>query len=145
MDTEYRAGLTPSGTPRSRNETVRRVEAYLYAHIDSPLRVSTLSRVAGLSERALRDAFYTVHGISPKQWMVAERLKRVHSVLSDGDSAPINVTGAATRYGFYELGRFAATYKEAFGEVPSETLQSALRRSAETAASRKGQANVCTR
>jgi AraC-like DNA-binding protein len=130
---------------RSRRETVQRVEAYLRANFDSPMRVSTLSRVAGLSERALRDAFYTVHGMSPKQWILAERLKQVRSMLSRGESGPISVTGAATRYGFYELGRFAATYKEAFGEVPSETLRSAMRRSAESIAYRKGPADVCTR
>ncbi len=130
---------------KSRLETVQRVEAYLRAHFGSPMRVSTLSRVAGLSERRLRDAFHSVHGMSPKQWMVAERLRRVHSVLNDAESTPISVTGAATRYGFYELGRFAATYKEAFGEVPSETLRSALRRSAETTAEKRGHTNVCTR
>jgi transcriptional regulator GlxA family with amidase domain len=137
----------PVGTlvRRDRGETVERVEAYLRAHIDSPLRVSTLSRVAGLSERGLRDAFYKVHGMSPKRWMLAERLNQVHGVLSDGESARISVTGAATRCGFYELGRFAATYREAFGEVPSETLRSAMRRSAETNAARKEHANACTR
>src|SRR4029453_17166723 len=134
-----------SGATRSRRETVERVEAYLRANFDSPMRVSTLSRVAGLSERALRDAFYTVHGMSPKQWMLAERLKQVHDILSGGESAPISLTGTATRYGFYELGRFAATYKEAFGEVPSKTLRSAMRRSAETITDRKGHADVCTR
>ncbi len=134
-----------TATTRSRRETVHRVEAYLRANFDSPMRVSTLSRLAGISERGLRDAFYSVHGMSPKQWILAERLKHVHSILSRGESAPINVTGAATRYGFYELGRFAATYKEAFGEVPSETLRSAMRRSVESIAHRKGHADVCTR
>src|SRR4029453_3021068 len=134
-----------SGRAKSRREAGERVEAYLRANFDSPMRVSTLSRVAGLSERALRDAFYTVHGMSPKQWILAERLKQVRTILSRGESGPISVTGAATRYGFYELGRFAATYKEAFGEVPSETLRSAMRRSAETITDRKGHADVCTR
>jgi transcriptional regulator GlxA family with amidase domain len=130
---------------KSRHETVQRVEAYLRAHFDSPMRVSTLSRMAGLSERGLREAFYRVHGMGPKRWMLAERLKEVHSVLSDAESAPISVTGAATRCGFYELGRFAATYRDEFGEAPSETLRSATRRFAENSTQRKGQANVCTR
>jgi AraC-like DNA-binding protein len=145
MDRDPRTAPPHGAATRSRRKAVQRVEAYLRAHFDSPMRVSTLSQFAGLSERALRDAFYSVHGMSPKQWMLAERLKRVHSVLSGGDSPPINVTGAATRYGFYELGRFAATYKEAFGEVPSQTLRSAMRRSAESVAHRKGHADVCTR
>ena len=136
MDRDPRTTLEHGGATKSRLETVQRVEAYLRAHFDSPMRVSTLSRVAGLSERALRDAFYSVHGLGPKQWMLVERLKQVHSILSRGESAPVSVTGTATRYGFYELGRFAATYKQAFGEVPSETLRSAMRRSAETTAER---------
>ena len=144
MDRE--TGSAPQhGTTKTRRETVQRVEAYLRAHFDSPIRVSALSRLAGLSERGLRDAFYSVHGMSPKQWILAERLKQVYSVLSEGDVTPISVTGAATKYGFYELGRFAATYKETFGEVPSETLRGAMRRSAETIEQRKGHADVCTR
>ena len=145
MDRDSTTAPVHTAAAKSRRETVQRVEAYLRAHFDSPMRVSTLSRMAGLSERGLRDAFYSVHGVSPKQWMLAERLKRVHSVLSGDKATAINVTGAATRYGFYELGRFAATYREAFGEVPSETLRGAMRRSAGSIANRKGQADVCTR
>ena len=119
-------------TKRSRRDTVERVESYLRAHFDSPMRISTLSRMAGVSERGLRDAFYSVHGMSPKQWMLAERLKQVRSILSGSEFARVSVTGAATRYGFYELGRFAATYKDAFGEVPSETLRTAMRRASQS-------------
>ena len=145
MDSDSTTVRQYTAATRSHRAAVQRVETYLRAHFDSPMRVSTLSRVVGLSERGLRDAFHSVHGMSPKQWMLAERLKQVHSVLSGGESTPINVTGAATRYGFYELGRFAATYREAFGEVPSETLRTAMRRSAESIVHRKGHADVCTR
>ena len=124
-----------------RQEAVGRAEAYLQAHTDMPLRVDALSRMVGLSDRALRDAFYSVHGMSPKQWMLAERLKAVRRILSSRLRPTISVTGAATRYGFFELGRFAASYKEAFGEVPSATLRDAMRRSVDSA-QRKGHDHV---
>ena len=80
MDRDPRMAPQHGLATRSRREAVQRVESYLRAHFDAPLRISGLSRVAGLSERGLRDAFYSVHGMSPKQWMLAERLKQVRSM-----------------------------------------------------------------
>ena len=130
------------GSRASHQQTVEQVEAYMRANIDAPMRVSTLCQIVGRSERGLREAFYRVHGVSPKQWMLAERLQSVRSTLTNRECGQISVTGAATRFGFYELGRFAASYKEAFGEPPSETLRAAIRKSAATQS--KGQADVCT-
>jgi len=127
----------------SHHDTVEQVEAYMRANMDAPMRVSALCQIVGLSERALREAFYRVHGIGPKQWMLAERLHSVRRTLSDRESAPVSVTGVATRFGFYELGRFAASYKQAFGETPSVTLRGAIGKSASTQT--KGRADVCTR
>ena len=119
-------GLVPD-CPRPRvasitsQEAVAQVEAYLRAHIDAPVPVSSLCRLVGLSERGLRDAFYRVRGMGPKRWIVAERLQGVRNVLSDRHAGPTTVTSAAS--GFYEFGRFAALYREAFGETPSDTLR----------------------
>jgi transcriptional regulator GlxA family with amidase domain len=78
----------------------------------------------GLSERGLRNAFYGVHGVSPKRWIVAERLRLARrALLGSGSRSGETVTSVATNCGFYELGRFAATYRVAFGEAPSETLR----------------------
>jgi len=91
--------------------------------MDAPVAVSHLCRVIGLSERGLRNAFYSVHGVSPKRWMLAERLDGVRRALRDTGARPTTVTAVATDYGFFELGRFASTYKAAFGEAPSATLR----------------------
>ena len=91
--------------------------------------ISQLCRIAGVSERGLRNAFRTVRGMSPKQYLLTERLHGVRRALSDTGQRPVTVTDVATNYGFFELGRFAASYREAFGEAPSETLRAAARRS----------------
>ena len=86
-------------------------------------RSRELCRVAGVSERSLRNAFYDVRGMSPKRCAVRARLAEVRRALSDAGGARGAVTTIATDYGFFELGRFAGTYKSMFGESPSDTLR----------------------
>ena len=101
-------------------------EAYLRANLGLPVRVRELSRLVGVSERGLRNAFCSVHGTSPAKWMRAFRLHGVRRALS-ATARPTTVTGIATNYGFYELGRFSVSYREMFGEAPSTTLRDAIR------------------
>ena len=100
-------------------------EDYLNANRHAPPPVSSLCRAVGLSERALRNAFYDVHGVGPKRWMRDARLHDAHRALERASAGTATVTGIATAHGFYELGRFSATYKEAYGESPSVTLRAA--------------------
>ncbi len=114
-----------SGTtrPRSREAVVATAEAYLQANALLPVPVSELCRVVGLSERGLRDAFYRVRGMSPTRSMLQARLQGARRELIGPRTGPVTVTDVAVHFGFYELGRFAAVYRRAFGEVPSETLR----------------------
>jgi transcriptional regulator GlxA family with amidase domain len=106
--------------------------------------ISELCRIAGLSERGLRNAFYRVRGMSPKRSLRADRLRRARRALAGGNG-PRTVTGVATRYGFYELGRFAAVYRESFGEAPSQTLRGTGRKTGDgNAVNTKGQGDACS-
>jgi AraC family ethanolamine operon transcriptional activator len=112
------------------------------AHFATPVPISQLSHVAGLSERGLRKAFHSVRGMSPKRYLLTERLLRAHLALSDAGSNA-TVSDVATAYGFYELGRFAGSYKAVFGEAPSDTLR-ATRRKSTARPKTKGHADACT-
>ena len=130
MESTSRIRLGQSGAIASRREVVERAEAYVREHMDARVPVSRLSRIVGMSERGLRNAFYSVRGMSPRRCMLVERLEGVRRALSHSGSRPATVTSIATDYGFHELGRFAGTYKKAFGEAPSETLRRTGRRPA---------------
>ena len=43
----------------------------------------------------------------------------LHRALPAADRGSVTMTEVATRFGFYELGRFAVQYREAFGERPN--------------------------
>lgn len=134
---QRRAGNRATQQPASMSsrEAVERAEAYVRARPDTPVRVSRLARLVGLSERGLREAFYRVRGMGPKRSMVAARLRGVRAILRSQSAGAATVTDAAADYGFYELGRFAALYREAFGEAPSETLRCRGRQGTATARS----------
>ena len=105
------------------SEIVARVENYLRDKLGEPVTVGELSRVAGVSERTLRTAFHRVVGRSPKQHLIRRRLCAAHDALCAADPRATTVTDVAMACGFFELGRFAGRYRDAFGEVPSHTLR----------------------
>jgi AraC family ethanolamine operon transcriptional activator len=111
----------------SRREIVEQAEACYRAQPGAMIPIAQLSRLVGLSERGLRNAFYDVRGMSPKRRMLQERLRSVRRALRNRRLSSVTVTSIATDYGFYELGRFAGAYKSMFGESPSDTLRAATR------------------
>ena len=107
----------------SRRQIVERAEAFFSARTGEPVSIVQLCRVLGVSERSLRNAFYTVRGMSPKRYAVRARLAEVRQALTVANGTRGAVTAIATDYGFFELGRFASRYKAVFGESPSATLR----------------------
>lgn len=108
---------------RSRREIVEHAEQLLRDRSAESLPIAHLSLLVGVSERGLRNAFNAVRGMSPKRFVIHDRLNEVRRALSDPRATNTTVTDVATEYGFFELGRFAGRYKAAFGETPSATLR----------------------
>lgn len=105
---------------------VRRAEDYVLAHLGTSLSVEDLARAAGTSVRCLQENFRAFRGMTPMQYVRAQRLERVRAELRAGVPGT-SVTAIALRWGFTQLGRFAVEYRRQFGESPSETLRHAVR------------------
>src|SRR5690606_7936493 len=112
-----RGGGAPA-TPRS----VRRVVDLVQGRPQDPHTLGDLARAAGVSARRLQEAFREHVGATPMEYLRSVRLDRVREELRRGDVA---VTECAHRFGFTHLGRFAAAYRERFGELPSQTARNA--------------------
>ena len=110
-------------TKLSHGHVLRRVEAYLEAHLSEPVYLADLCAATGVSERTLQLVFLEFYGVSPLQYLKLRRLNLARQRLRDGALEQTRVTDVALDCGFWELGRFAADYKALFGESPSQTLQ----------------------
>lgn len=119
--------ITPQGVPKRQVEEVAearvaRVEDWIDAHLGEPIRVDTLAQVASASVRALENAFRRYRGCTPMEAVTHRRLIHARQALQFGVPGT-TVTSAAIDAGFFHLGRFAARYRDAFGEPPSSTLR----------------------
>jgi transcriptional regulator GlxA family with amidase domain len=57
------------------------------------------------------------------------RLRRAHQSLLESDPSTTSVASVAHRWGFSNLGRFAAAHTARYDEPPAATLRRAFRRS----------------
>jgi transcriptional regulator GlxA family with amidase domain len=87
------------------------------------IRVADICRALGIGPRALARAFKAIHDTSPYRYLCGLRLIEARQVLLAKASGRNTVTQIALRFGFSELGRFAALYRAKFGESPSATLR----------------------
>lgn len=92
---------------------------YIDEHARELPTVAEVAQVAGVSVRALSGAFLRYVGMSPRAYLVEQRLQGVYRDLTNG--AP-TVAAAARSWGYVNMGVFAAAYRRRFGELPSATL-----------------------
>lgn len=107
-----------------RHATVmRRFRDLLEANLDCTLYLPEVCAALGVSHRALSYCCHELLGTSPKRYFYLRRMYMVRRTLLQADRYATTVTEIATRYGFWEFGRFSVHYKALFGEKPSATLR----------------------
>ncbi|MET0541541.1 MAG: helix-turn-helix domain-containing protein [Variovorax sp.] len=111
------SGLLPGAA--ARRQIVATAREYMRSHADEPISVPDLCLATGASRRALQYAFENVVQLSPVTYLRVMRLNHVRAELQSrhGDT----VGDVAARWGFWHPSRFAAEYRELFGELPSAT------------------------
>ena len=111
------------GRPKvSREQIIRGCLAFLEEHSHEPVTVPDLARSVDVSERTLRTAFKDYFGIGPTRYLLMRQLHQVRRALCEANPFEDSVTRVMLSQGVWECGRFAARYRQQFGELPSQTL-----------------------
>jgi AraC-like DNA-binding protein len=116
------AQAEPVRQGRARDRAIRRCLERIEHSPWHELSASTLCESAGVGERTLQLAFRERFGLTPAAFLKARRLALVRQQLAHCNTADASVGEVAAALGFTHVGQFAADYRRAFGETPSETL-----------------------
>jgi AraC-like DNA-binding protein len=95
---------------------------FMRANLHQPLTLSEVAEAAGISIRSLQYGFRRFRNITPLAYLREIRLEAAQVELS----SPLNmlsIKDVALKWGFTHMGHFAARYRAAYGEMPSETAR----------------------
>jgi AraC-like DNA-binding protein len=102
---------------------MRRFRRVVEESPEEPPYILDICKAIRVSERALRVCCQEHLGVGPKRYLVLRRMNMARRMLRQSAPDATSVTETATRFGFWQLGRFAAEYQSLFGEAPSATLR----------------------
>ena len=112
---------------RRRDEGYRNIvnqfEKFVQTSLGERVVIADFCSSTAINHQTLLRAFRTIRGITPTNQVRGMRLMLAKQALSSTEPAPESVTHVALQFGFREFGRFAAEYRAAFGENPSDTLR----------------------
>jgi AraC family ethanolamine operon transcriptional activator len=117
LTTQRSAGLATKNYVR----TCRIADEFLLAN---PKRLGIsedIAAAAGVTIRTLHNAMVAVYGMSLSKYLLLQRLWSVRAALRHAGPGDL-VKTIALDHGFWHFGRFANTYRDFFGETPSDTL-----------------------
>jgi AraC family ethanolamine operon transcriptional activator len=128
MDSAIRTSVN-SKSVHAATESYQRIVAEMEQLIRHDLRIwhktTELAERVGVSVRTLQSATQAICGMSPHRYSRVLRLWSVRRQLRVGPGRR-SVKACAIAHGFWHLSEFAASYRAAFGELPSETLHRSM-------------------
>ena len=102
---------------------MRRFRRILEENPEQPLYIPEICKAIRVADRTLRQCCQEYLGMGPKRYLLLRRLHLARRALRHAQPNTMTVTETATRFGFWQLGRFAVEYQSVFGESPSATLR----------------------
>ena len=110
---------------RQRFHSLQRAERFLREWPDStPPSIDRTAAELEVSKRTLYREFQRWNDVSPYRFYLIERLHRFRTeLIIEGHDHGGSVAEAARRSGFKHLSRATGSYRELFGELPSQTIQ----------------------
>jgi AraC family ethanolamine operon transcriptional activator len=114
--------LPYSASYRASYPAFRKAVQFMRDHLQRDIYMEEVAAAAQISDRSLRMAFDDLLGVAPTRYLTLLRLHEASRQLSARNAERTSVKSVAMSCGLWNLSRFAANYRRAFDEHPSDTL-----------------------
>jgi AraC family transcriptional regulator len=104
------SGCAPRGTLSK--TALDRIKEYILVHLDEPIEIGALARIAGRSPFHFCRVFSRSVGMSPHRYIVHLRLQRAVELIRDGRSG---LAGAAASTGFADQSHLSRWVRRVYG------------------------------
>ena len=105
--------------PALERETSRRlaeISRYMEEHLDEPLTIPALSRLACLSATTFKEGFRRLYGLPVHTWLRQRRIERAAELLR---GSSLSVLGVAQSVGYGSASQFSAAFRRQYGMTPA--------------------------
>ncbi|GAA0574163.1 AraC family transcriptional regulator [Actinomadura livida] len=109
--------------PRAPHHLAGAIREWIEAHHDRPIGVVDIATAVGIGVRQLQTICQDQWGLTPTQLLRGVRLDHARTALIEARPGPRTVTDVAGAAGYVHMSRFAAHYRQRFGETPTQTLR----------------------
>lgn len=119
---EYTGGAAAAASPRRDAAKLgprlrQRLQDYIAANLDQPLTLGELAGMAELSPHSFITAFRHGFGMTPIQYLIAQRLQRACALL---ESTRQDITAIALATGFSSHSHLSTAFRQRFGLTPRQ-------------------------
>ena len=99
---------------------------FIQDNLAEKIRLSDVANASSWSVRALQDNFRRTDNLTPLEYIINQRLLRVHQDLISKQNFALSIKDIANRWGFVHMSDFAQRYRSLFGCTPTTSRRDAF-------------------
>ena len=113
---EIRQNRISAAAGKPKGARMRELEEWMKQNLGSKLTLSQLEDFCGYSARSIHNYFAAQYQLSPKQWIIKQRIAKAFSLISQGDERSMGLI--AKECGYSDSSRFARHFQAEYGFSP---------------------------
>ena len=121
---ELRSGGARDQWQGNRDTLMKDLEEWIVENLSGRLTMTDLEAKCNYTARSIQNYFHARHNMSPKQWIIKQRMRRAFQLLTE--NRELSVSEVAISCGYYDHSRFSRHFEKEYGVFPRDCKKARL-------------------